>query len=395
MKNMMNKIKSAALLTALCAPQAFASGMINTGGFDAAKYCLSEGAPRQTYLVIDTTSIPNNSASWAQDIMQTLPPSYLPSEEIGIYYLSPNGDMFHVFTTCFPNVNALESGGLLRAAPERVIRDDMPKLTRLMQRGLGEAMQASTHTAQPDYDRTLPEKDLARSLFQVTNDIRLNSTPIRLVVYSDGIQNSSDVALTDLSDSDAAKEAGIVLADKHSANFNNATVYFHGIDSTGVRNAHLAAFWESYLQASAGHLKSFSSNLPGMNRTQYNMLAISDSYSGVIKSQGVETLFKLRIERPEGLSRGEINQAFASINGYGMMLNGSFETKGNKVEYKLEIVQHHSGLDFESGDSIVLTESGQKASGFIGDLNPSTMQADTNNKFQFDLVLEKDNFLMF
>jgi len=372
-----------------------ASGMINTGGYDSAKYCLDKETPRQTYLIIDSESIRNNSADWAHDIMQTLPPSYLPSEKIGIYHIKGDGNISHTFTTCYPNTDMLPKGGLLSASPERVVREDLPKFTRLLQRGLSEAMKASSHSEQPDYSSRIPNKNLARSLFQVSNDIRLNGTPIRLVVYSDGIQNSKNVSFSSLSSTNGAIEAGSSLAKTHKANFNNATVYFHGVNSTGVNNAYLEAFWGNYLQASSGHLKHFSQSLPGMNRPEYNTIAISESYSGDMTSSGIKTLFNIRIERPKSPSRGEVNQAFAAINGHSMLLKGTFETNNKENKYMLEITQAHPDLGFQLGDNIVLTTSGKEASGFIGDLSPSVVNKETNEKFQFPLELVKDSFLRY
>ncbi|MCQ1057954.1 hypothetical protein ACQKPX_16320 [Photobacterium sp. DNB23_23_1] len=388
------KTIAASMALALTSP-VFASNMINTGGFDVTKYCLEDGSPRQTYLVIDSSVIAKQDRNWANDILQTLPPSYLPSEEVGVYYISERGNVSHVFTSCYPNEDALPEGGLLTARPDRVVRDDLPRFTRLVQTGLAEAMKASTHDVPPTFADNVPNKDLARSLFQVSNDIRLNGTPIRLVVYSDGVQNSTDTPLSSLTDTDSAQKAAVELARKHHANFNNATVYFHGINSTGVSNAHMEDFWESYLQASAGHLKSYAAGLPGMNRPEYNMPSISESFSGTLTSQGIETLFSLRVERPKGQSRGEINQAFASLNGHGMLLKGTFDSNGKDIEYKLEIVQHHPDIHFEAGDSLVIKDNGKVASGFIGDLNPSTMLDETNSRFQFDVELTKDSFIRF
>jgi len=267
-------MKSVMLVGAVVAPLVLAGGPAHaflgiSKEFNISTFC-EVSAPRQTIVYVDDSILIEGQHQWAERLYAKLVANLMPSEPVAVVRLSPGtGRAEEVWKACYPDYTDEQKAGMkgfftnfFDKPPLKVLESQQGVFRQQLGVALGKVLSEASRPpakVQIDPDRP-PRKQLIRAI--VADEARFDRTrgDIRVIIYSDMIENSDLGVAWRSSDQDAHNAAS-----RLGLNLQNAVIYAYGVGASlsqrdsGIDNAKM--FWDSFFRSAGAHLAGFGSDL--------------------------------------------------------------------------------------------------------------------------------------
>jgi hypothetical protein len=235
------------------------------GGIESLKieqFC-NVKSPRQTLIYIDDDLLVKDDTQWALQLINKVTTNLMPSESVTLVKLATElGTTEERWKACYPDITAAElekrkqSIGFI----EKLLTTDSSKQLKEQKKVFKAQMTGAlekllVEKSQQNTKRSSVKKQIIRAL---ENDIARfdnKNGAIRVIIYSDMLENSDLINSQSSSATDAKK-----LADTRKLNFQNAVFHIFGAGKSDNTNG-LKSFWEEFIDGGAGNLADIGSEL--------------------------------------------------------------------------------------------------------------------------------------
>lgn len=325
------------------------------------KFCESElKSPRQTLVYIDDQILVKDETQWAKDLLVKLTANLMPSESVTLIKLSTGtGETHELWKGCYPNYTELEfekikknNNSFFGGDPVKQLKYQQAIFRKQLGDSLGKLLNENGRLRENVQFNFLspPKKQIIRALSNDGARFDTNQGAIRIIIYSDMIENS------DLGSS--LKSIMPEKTDNFVLNFKDSLFYIYGIGSTildkGVETDNIKSYWKKFLNSSEGHLMGFSSNLIIPNTTPVNKKTY-DIEIAIDKENDVR-LGKLQffVDRENHIQDGYISIAHKNLS---ILQDGIFQCNETKCTLSAKV------------QTSVITKQGENELKLIGSID--------------------------
>ena len=333
------------------------------------KFC-EQPSIRQTVVYIDRQVVVRGETGWARQLRARMT-DLAPRERVEIVSLSSaTGAAERRWRGCWPDYDAAEKERIkdedcgLFGCPLDDLEDQQALFRRQMALALNGILADGRPSSQVQVDlEAPPRKSIAETLALDRGRFDIAEGPIRVILYSDMLENGEAGAVAEAEDGPALAQD---LAEQFDLELSRANFYVYGVNSTFARQdgsmtlaRRLEAFWRVFLRRSGGYLASYGSDLqlrgkPPRRLTVYRV-SLEHPTAGRL-------LGRLRVLAD---SDGRLLQSWFGLDNYGAVPISGVATCAESCSVQAKLLDDYYA--FQKDDRIELQGAPEQMSGTIGD----------------------------